>query len=81
MLSSDDRSRRIQITEWVRKFLLCGVYTRQSRETNDEYSSRESQSDACLAFVKARHPEGWIFNGQRCGDVAESLGGQSVFKG
>lgn len=71
-MESDDTHRREQLAEWVRKFHLCGVYTRQSRESNDEYSSCESQSDACRAFVKARHPEGWVYNGQRYDDVASS---------
>lgn len=73
MSDADDvTSRREQLAEWVRKFHLCGVYTRQSRESNDEYSSCESQSDVCRAFVKARHPEGWVYNGQRYDDVASS---------
>ncbi len=73
MFDSDDgTSRREQLAEWVRKFHMCGVYTRQSRESKDEYSSCESQSDACRAFVKARHPEGWVYNGQRYDDMASS---------
>ncbi|MCA8997421.1 MAG: hypothetical protein KDA80_10545, partial [Planctomycetaceae bacterium] len=39
MAESGNRSRREQLAEWVRRFHLCGVYTRQSRESSDEYSS------------------------------------------
>jgi hypothetical protein len=52
----------------------CAIYTRQSRTPNDEYSSCDAQFDACDAFIRSRFSEGWICNGRRYDDVAESSG-------
>jgi hypothetical protein len=32
--------------------IRCAVYTRLSRETNQEFSSCEAQFDACRAFIQ-----------------------------
>lgn len=60
------------LLEWARRFCWCGIDTRQSREPNDEYSSCQAQFGACLGFVKARFEDGWVFNGRRYDDEAES---------
>jgi hypothetical protein len=38
----------------------CAVYTRQSRESNSDYSSCDAQYDACLHFILAHASQGWI---------------------
>jgi len=60
------------ILERIRRLCWCGIYTRQSREPNDEYSSCQAQFDACLEFVKSRFDDGWVFNGRRYEDEAET---------
>lgn len=37
----------------------CAVYTRQSRESNSDYSSCDAQYDACLHFILAHASQGW----------------------
>ena len=54
------------------QYCWCGIYTRQSRDTNSEYSSCAAQLDACLAIVKSRFGDGWVYNGRRYEDEAES---------
>lgn len=56
----------------VSRYCWCGIYTRQSRDTNSEYSSCKAQFDACLAVVTSRFNEGWVCNGRRYDDEAES---------
>lgn len=58
--------------DWIRRLQWCGVYTRQSRGPRDNYSSCQAQFEACLAFVTARFDDGWVFNGRRYDDEAES---------
>jgi DNA invertase Pin-like site-specific DNA recombinase len=60
------------ILDRVRRLHWCGIYTRQSRGPNDEYSSCQAQFEACLAFVCSRFDDGWVFNGRRYDDEAES---------
>jgi site-specific DNA recombinase len=54
------------------RYCWCGIYTRQSRDTDSEYKSCDAQLDACLAVVKSRFGDGWVYNGHRYEDVAES---------
>jgi len=56
----------------IRRLCWCGIFTRQSREPNDVYSSCQAQFDACLEFVKSRFDDGWVFNGRRYEDEAKS---------
>lgn len=50
----------------------CGVYTRQSREAEGEYSSCQAQFEACLAFAIERlEPARWICS-HRYEDAGES---------
>jgi DNA invertase Pin-like site-specific DNA recombinase len=60
------------ILDRIRRLHGCGIYTRQSRGSNDEYSSCQAQFEACLAFVTSRFGDGWVFNGRRYDDQAES---------
>ncbi len=64
--ASDDILDRIRRLHW------CGIYTRQSRGSKDAYSSCQAQFEACLAFVSSRFDDGWVFNGRRYDDEAES---------
>ena len=64
--ASDDILDRIRRLHW------CGIDTRQSRGPKDDYSSCQAQFEACLAFVSSRFDDGWVFNGRRYGDEAES---------
>lgn len=50
----------------------CGIYTRQSRNSDSEFSSCEAQFDTCFGFVRSRIEEGWVWNGQCYDDPAES---------
>jgi len=58
--------------ERIRRLCWCGIYARQSRDTNSEYSSCEAQLDACLAVVKSRFGDGWVYDGRQYEDEAES---------
>lgn len=60
------------ILDKIRRLQWCGIYTRQSRGPKDEYSSCQAQFEACLAFVTSRFDDGWVFNGRRYDDEAES---------
>ncbi len=60
------------IVERIRRLCWCGIYTRQSREPNDEYSSCQAQFDACWEFVKSHFDDGWVCNGRRYDDQTES---------
>lgn len=60
------------ILEQIRRLHWCGIYTRQSRGPKDDYSSCQAQFEACLAFVTSRFDDGWVFNGRRYDDEAES---------
>lgn len=64
--ASDDILDRVRRLHW------CGIYTRQSRGSNDDYSSCQAQFEACLAFVSSRFDDGWVFNGRRYDDETES---------
>lgn len=48
------------------------IYTRQSRSSPGEFSSCEAQLSACLKFVMARLGDGWVWNGKRYDDEAQS---------
>jgi hypothetical protein len=61
-----------EILDRIRRLRWCGIYTRQSREPNDGYSSCQAQFDACLNLVQSRFDDGWVFNGRRYDDKAES---------
>jgi DNA invertase Pin-like site-specific DNA recombinase len=63
---SDDILDRIWRLHW------CGIYTRQSRRPKDDYSSCQTQFEACLAFVTSRFDDGWAFNGRQYDDETES---------
>ena len=60
------------IVETVRHLCWCGIYTRQSRDPNSDYSSCEAQLDACQAVVRSRFDDGWVCNGHQYDDEAES---------
>jgi DNA invertase Pin-like site-specific DNA recombinase len=60
------------ILEQIRRLHWCGIYTRQSRGPKDDYSSCQAQFETCLAFVSSRFDDGWVFNGRRYDDEAES---------
>jgi DNA invertase Pin-like site-specific DNA recombinase len=60
------------ILDRIRRLHWCGIYTRQSRVSKDNYSSCQAQFEACLAFVSSRFDDGWVFNGRRYDDEAES---------
>ena len=70
--SRDADSASDDILEQSRRLHWCGIYTRQSRGPKDEYSSCQAQFEACLAFVTSRFDDGWVFNGRRYDDEAES---------
>lgn len=63
---NDDLLERIRRLHW------CGIYTRQSRGSKDDYSSCQAQFESCLAFVTSRFDDGWVFNSRRYDDEAES---------
>jgi site-specific DNA recombinase len=50
---------------------ICGIYTRQSRDRKDEFSSCEAQFQACLEFVNSRKDDGWAWNDRRYDDAGE----------
>ncbi|MHB8874021.1 MAG: recombinase family protein [Myxococcaceae bacterium] len=60
--------------ERERRPCRCAVYTRQSvaRADGPEFTSCDAQHDACLAFVKAHAPEGWIAIDERFDDLGSS---------
>lgn len=60
------------ILDRIRRLQWCGIYARQSRRPKDDYSSCQAQFEACLAFVTSRFDDGWVFNGRRYDDEAES---------
>lgn len=68
---SDADSASDDILDRIRRLHWCGIYTRQSREPNDKYSSCQAQFEVCLAFATARFDDGWVFNGHRYDDEAD----------
>lgn len=50
----------------------CAIYTRQSRESNSDYSSCDAQYDACLNFILARTSQGWTPVDHRYDDDGQS---------
>src|SRR5688572_20405455 len=50
----------------------CAIYTRQSRESDDEFSSCQAQLGNCLEFVWSRAAEGWRWNELKYDDYSES---------
>ncbi len=61
-----------QLLVWHHRRCWCGIYTRQSRESQNEISSCEAQYDACFASVRSQFDESWLWNGQRYGEGAPS---------
>jgi hypothetical protein len=57
----------------------CAIYTRLSRETNQEFSSCEAQFDACRAFIRARRGDGWTSTRRRYDD--QGLSGDTLLAG
>jgi len=54
------------------RYCWCGIYTRQSREPGGDFTSCEAQFEACFEFLRARFGEGWVHNGRRYDDEAET---------
>lgn len=50
----------------------CAIYTRQSRATDGDFSSCESQFEACRQFIHAQASQGWLFGGLRYDDEGQS---------
>lgn len=50
----------------------CAVYTRQSRDSNSDYSSCDAQYDACLHFILAHASQGWTPVDRRYDDEGHS---------
>lgn len=60
------------ILETIRSLQWCGIYTRQSRSSQSEFSSCEAQFLACFEFIRSRLDDGWVCNGRRYDDDGES---------
>lgn len=56
--------------------IRCAIYTRLSRESNQEFSSCEAQFDACRAFIRARRGDGWTPTRRRYDD--QGLSGDTL---
>jgi site-specific DNA recombinase len=52
--------------------LQLAIYTRQSRDHDDEFSSCEAQFAICLDFIAANKTKGWVWCGQRFDDLGQS---------
>jgi site-specific DNA recombinase len=52
--------------------ISCAIYTRQSRESDSDFTSSQAQFEACLDFVSARRGAGWVWNDRRYDDEGES---------
>jgi site-specific DNA recombinase len=52
--------------------VLCGIYTRQSRDRSTEFSSCEAQFSECKRFTWGRIRDGWIWNCKHYDDEGRS---------
>ena len=52
--------------------LRIAIYTRQSRNKGDEFSSCDAQFELCHEFVRANRSNGWIWCGRRYDDLGQS---------
>jgi DNA invertase Pin-like site-specific DNA recombinase len=52
--------------------ISCAIYTRQSRESDSDFTSSQAQFEACRDSVSARGRFGWVWNGRRYDDEGES---------
>lgn len=51
--------------------LRVAIYTRQSRRSDDEFSSCDAQFAICHAFIESQRSEGWQWSGVRYDDDGE----------
>lgn len=54
------------------RYCRCGIYTRQSRKPEGEFTSCQAQFEACFEFLRAQFGEGWVYNGRRYDDEGGS---------
>jgi len=54
------------------RYCWCGIYTRQSRDPEGEFTSCQAQFEACFEFLRARFDLGWVYNGRRYDDEGGS---------
>jgi site-specific DNA recombinase len=52
--------------------LAAAIYTRQSRNTRDEFSSCDAQFEICQSFLAMRQQQDWVWCGTRYDDQGES---------
>jgi DNA invertase Pin-like site-specific DNA recombinase len=54
----------------------CAIYTRKSSEEGleQEFNSFEAQQEACEAFIRSQHHEGWVLTRTRYDDGGFSGG-------
>ena len=52
--------------------LIAAIYTRQSRRSDDEFSSCDAQFAICHDFIESQRREGWQWSGVRYDDDGES---------
>ncbi|MCE9565437.1 MAG: recombinase family protein [Planctomycetes bacterium] len=56
----------------VTPLLRIAIYTRQSRDHGDEFSSCDAQFDICHDFISANKTKGWVWCGKRYDDLGQS---------
>lgn len=52
--------------------LRIAIYTRQSRDTGNEFSSCDAQFETCPHFITANSSKGWVWCGERYDDLGQS---------
>lgn len=72
MLSYESDEAFDDVLAEVRNLKWCGIYTRQSRSSQSDFSSCEAQFLACFEFIRSRFEDGWVCNGRRYDDEGES---------
>ena len=53
-------------------FQSCGIYTRQSRPSDGDFSSCEAQFEACCQYVVSQFSQRWLLNGRSYNDDGEA---------
>ena len=59
-------------TDSFPKYTRCAIYTRQSRASACDFSSCESQFEACFQYIRSQLGQGWIYCNQRYDDEGYS---------
>jgi site-specific DNA recombinase len=64
------------MANFLPSFSRCAIYTRQSRDSDSDFTSCEAQFEACLQFIRSQVGQGWIYNNLRYDD--EGTSGETI---